>query len=83
VKTAREMVDEIARSVRPPRGVTIRLTEWPSDRPNWRADASNMERHKSQIFAAHVYALEHSDPIVDWSAVLESENGRRVAMTAP
>jgi hypothetical protein len=80
LKTADEIVDEIALAVRPPCRIAIVLTESPGDAPNWMPAASPMDLAQTQAFAAKVVALRESDPQVDWSSATERHGKpRRVA----
>jgi hypothetical protein len=71
VRTASQLVDEIALDVLPPQGVTIVLTER-SGLPNWLAAAGAMDMTRTGKFPAKVAALPKSDPIVDWTGVTGS-----------
>jgi hypothetical protein len=63
MKTAHQLVDEIALEVRPPKGVAIELHER-SGSPNRVAGAVAL----ADKFSAKIAALRKSDPIIDWSA---------------
>ena len=77
MKTASQLVEEMALYVRPPRGIAIVLRELPDENPNWMAAAGVMEATKAREFSAKVAKLRKSDPVVDWSGVTEMETGRR------
>jgi hypothetical protein len=67
MKTAHQLVDEIALEVRPPKGVAIELHER-SGSPNWVAGAPPMTVALADKFSAKIAVLRKSDPIIDWSA---------------
>src|SRR5262245_20864396 len=67
MKTAHQLVDEIALEVRPPKGVAIELHER-SGSPNWVDGAPPMTVALADKFSAKIAALRKSDPIIDWSA---------------
>jgi hypothetical protein len=67
MKTAHQLVDEIALEVRPPKGVAIELHER-SGSPNWVAGAPPMAVALADKFSAKIAALRKSDPIIEWSA---------------
>ena len=77
MKTANQVVDEIALTVMPPQGVAIVLTECLDEKPNWEANAGPMELAQTDRFMTKVAALQKSDPDVDWSAVSERIGERR------
>ena len=80
MRTANELVNEIALDVRPPRGVAIVLTENPGSLPNWVAAAGTMDPMRADKFAVKVAELRNTDPIVDWGPTSESAGEvRRVA----
>jgi hypothetical protein len=71
MKTAQQVLEEIALTVCPPPGVTIEITECPGDEPNWAAAATPMSISKSHEFAAKVFALRRISRLVDWKSVYE------------
>jgi len=76
MKTAEQILDEMVRAVRPPRGIAVALEE-SSGGLNWDATTGAMDLNKTQTFSEKVAALRKSDPIVDWSAVTEKDGNRR------
>jgi hypothetical protein len=67
MKTAHQLVDEIALEVRPSKGVAIELHAC-SGSLNWVAGAPPMAVALADKFSAKIAALRKSDPIIDWSA---------------
>jgi hypothetical protein len=62
VRTASQLVDEIALDVLPPQGVAIVLTER-SGLPNWLAAAGAMDMTRTGKFSAKVAALTNLIPL--------------------
>lgn len=77
MRTAAQLLKEIALHVKPPRGIAIVLTESPRGYPNWIATAGVLSTSKADQFAGKVAALRRSDPVIDWSDVEERIGERR------
>jgi hypothetical protein len=77
MKKATELLDEILRYVRPPRGCAITLTEVLDGEPNWDAGTELMPDDALGRFNTKIAAFRKSEPRVDWSDVTEREDGRR------
>jgi hypothetical protein len=74
MKKAEALLSELVELVRPPKGCRVKLKEWPTNEltlRNWIAIRGDMPD-------AEVVQLRQTDPHVDWSAVNESEDLRRV-----
>ena len=82
MKTARKLLDEILRYVKPPRGCGIALTEVTEGEPNWAASTGIMDDEELARYQAKIVELRKSDRRVDWSgeSAREGEHRRRVAM---
>jgi hypothetical protein len=83
MKSARELLREIALHVKPPRGCAIVLTEWKSDvppEPNWRAAAGIMHAQMLIRYTEKIAELRKSDPKIDWSSEKIINGQRRIAL---
>jgi hypothetical protein len=83
MKTARQVLKELTRYVKPPRGCAVVLTEWKSTappEPNWLAAAGIMEGQLLHRYVEKVAELRKSDPKVDWSGELVIGGERRIAL---
>jgi hypothetical protein len=83
MKSAEALLGELVEHVRPPKGCPIKLKEWPANHltlRNWiaiRGDMADLERER---FDKKVVQLRQTDPQVDWSAINEREDSRRVIL---
>jgi hypothetical protein len=80
LKTANQLVKEIASAVQSPPGVTIVLTEEPGAQPNWVAAAAIMDSDK---FSETVAKFRKTDPLVDWDEVDKGANELRRVVKFP
>lgn len=71
MKSAIEVVEEIGLAVRPPRGISIVLREYPDDTPNWIAATGDKDLAGTDAFMKKVPELRKSNPIIDWSSATE------------
>jgi hypothetical protein len=81
MKTAEALLSELVEHVGPRRGCPIKLKEWPASaltNRNWIAIRGDMPDAERERFDKKVVQLRQTDPHVDWSAVNESEDLRRV-----
>jgi hypothetical protein len=85
MKTVQALVEELTRSVMPPRGTAIVLKERTSngpEDPNWIATAGILSLAKSQWLAERAAEIRKSDPLIDWSGVKGEIGQRRIALWA-
>jgi hypothetical protein len=75
MKTAEQLLTELLRHARPPRGVPIVLTE--DAPPNWIAGIGVVPLDVLSRYNEKHGALRESDPQVDWSGVAERVGERR------
>ncbi len=83
MKTAETLLSELIEHARPPKGCPIKLKEWPASAltiRNWIAIRGDMPDAERERFDKKVVQLRQTDPHVDWSAVNESEDSRRVLL---
>ena len=83
MKSAEALLRELVEDVRPPKGCPIKLKEWPANHltlRNWIAIGGDMEDPERERFNKKVVQLRRTDPQVDWSAVNEREDSRRVIL---
>jgi hypothetical protein len=81
MKKAEALLSELVEHVRPPKGCPVKLKEWPANAltiRNWIAIRGDMPDAERERFDKKVVQLRQTDPHVDWSAVNESEDLRRV-----
>jgi len=80
MKTAQDLLDSFLLEVKPPKGVSISLTEAvPTAKgdPNWVAGAGAMDLSKTGDFEKLVAHYRKSDPLVDWARVESVGNSRK------
>jgi hypothetical protein len=83
MKTAEELLRELVDNVRPPKGCPIKLKEWPATEltvRNWIAICGDMPAPERARYDRKVVQLRQKNPQVDWSAVMTSEDSRRVIL---
>lgn len=84
MKTAELVLAELVEHVRPPKECPIKLKEWPAHAAltnrNWIAIRGDMPDAERERFDKKVIQLRRTDPQVDWSAVNEREDSRRVVL---
>jgi len=82
-KSADQLLNELVRHVRPPRGCAISLTEHqssgPAD-PNWVAGSGIMNADCIKLYQQIVAELRKTNPQVDWSEVKMKTGTARVAL---
>ncbi len=79
MKTAEALLSELIEHARPPKGCTIKLIECLDNTfLNWIVIRGDMTGTGRERFDKKVLYLCQTDPRVDWSAVKESEDSRRV-----
>jgi hypothetical protein len=79
MKTAEALLSELIEHARPPKGCTIKLMECLDNTfLNWIVIRDNMTDAGRERFDKKILHLCQTDPRVDWSAVNESEDSRRV-----
>ena len=83
MRTARQLVQDLGSTVRPPQGVAIVLTEEPGGQPNWVAAASPMDTADTEKFSETVAKLRRTDPLVDWARVPKDKEGSRRVVKFP
>jgi hypothetical protein len=77
MKTASELLDEILRHVKPPRGCAVVLAEETNGEPNWIASTGVMHDEALGRFNTKTVDLRKAHPCIDWSGVTAPEGGRR------
>ncbi len=83
MKTADELLTELVADVHPPKDCPIKLKDWPASVltvRNWIAIWGDMPDAERKRFDKKVAQLRQTDPYVDWSAVDEREDTRRVVL---
>ncbi len=84
MKTAEELLRELVDSVRPPKGCPIKLKEWPATTQlsarNWIAICGDLPDEQRARYQQKIVHLRQKDPLVDWSAIVTSEDSRRVLL---
>jgi hypothetical protein len=83
MKTAQELLTELVADVHPPKDCPIKLKEWPAtviSIRNWIAIRGDMPDAERERFDKKVVQLRRTDPYVDWSAVDNREDSRRVVL---
>ena len=83
MKTAEELLRELVDSVRPPKGCPIKLKEWPATQlsaRNWIAICGDLPDEQRTRYQQKIVHLRQKDPFVDWSAIVTSEDSRRVLL---
>ncbi len=83
MKSAKTMLTELARHVRPPRGCAIVVVEWKSSappEPNWLAACGIMRGQTLERYNEKVAELRKTDPTIDWSDVKFLDGLRRVSL---
>ncbi|MHC2666542.1 hypothetical protein ACMA5K_24340 [Bradyrhizobium diazoefficiens] len=80
IKTAEALLNELIRSVRPPSGCPMQITELKpatSDLPNWAASVRDLPRDAHVRYESAVIELRRQNLVVDWEGVPESPDGER------
>lgn len=83
MRHAADLLDDILRRVRPPKGCAIELTERVAAKPgdsNWIAIMGIAPMPPTGAFSNLIAELRRSEPTIDWSAVTERDGAmRRIA----
>ena len=83
MKAAEELLAELIEHVRPPKDCPIKLKEWPANAvtiKNWIVIRGDMPDAERERFDKKVIELRQTHPQVDWSAINEREDSRRVIL---
>ena len=83
MKTAEALLSELVEHVPPPKGCPIKLKEWPANHVtlrNWIAVRGDMATRSANFSIRKCFNLRQTDPQVDWSAINEREDSRRVIL---
>jgi hypothetical protein len=84
IKSAEQLLDELARAVRPPPGCPIQITEIKpatNDFPNWAPNVGNLPSDAQVRYDSAVVELRRQSQFVDWSGVkLSLSGGRRTVV---
>jgi hypothetical protein len=79
MKAAADLLDEILRHVKPPRGTAAVITEELPQKdggPNWIASTSDMDLVRLRRFNDKLDELRKSDPLIDWDGVAHRQGNR-------
>ena len=80
IKSAEQLLDELAKAIRPPQGCPIRITEIKpatNDFPNWAANVGNLPSDAQVRYDFAVVEFQRQSQFVDWSGVKLSVSGGR------
>lgn len=80
IKTAGALLTELVKSVKPPSGCPMQITELKpasSDLPNWAASVRDLPREAHIFYESAVIELRRQNPVVDWDGVPASPDGER------